>query len=77
MGGGAGGGGGGAMTDAGPSNCGNGDLNVGESCDDRNATSGDGCSATCLVEPGWVCTPVGAGCTAAACGDSVDAGLEE
>jgi fibro-slime domain-containing protein len=60
-----------------PSLCGNGNLDVGESCDDRNANAGDGCGVTCLTEPGWVCIPVGAGCTAAACGDGIVAGLEE
>jgi cysteine-rich repeat protein len=27
-----------------------------ESCDDGNTDEGDGCSATCQVEPGWVCS---------------------
>jgi len=31
--------------------CGNGDVTVGEQCDDGNTTGGDGCSAVCLVEP--------------------------
>jgi formylglycine-generating enzyme len=26
-----------------------------ETCDDGNTVSGDGCSATCQVEPGWTC----------------------
>jgi cysteine-rich repeat protein len=30
--------------------CGNGDVTVGEACDDGNTTDGDGCSATCAVE---------------------------
>jgi cysteine-rich repeat protein len=30
--------------------CGNGDVTVGEQCDDGNTTAGDGCSATCRVE---------------------------
>ena len=30
--------------------CGNGITEVGETCDDNNLTSGDGCSATCLRE---------------------------
>lgn len=46
--------------------CGNGLLGFGEACDDSNTTAGDGCSATCAVEPGYtcmgtmptVCTPV-------------------
>jgi len=30
--------------------CGNGQVEAGEQCDDGNATSGDGCSATCRTE---------------------------
>lgn len=30
--------------------CGNGTVNAGESCDDNNLTSGDGCSTTCTAE---------------------------
>jgi cysteine-rich repeat protein len=39
--------------------CGDGRLNLvaGEQCDDRNTSSGDGCSATCQTEPGFSCTP--------------------
>jgi formylglycine-generating enzyme len=36
--------------------CGNGVLDGTDICDDGNATSGDGCSANCTVESGWVCT---------------------
>lgn len=35
--------------------CGNGVLDDGERCDDRDTTPGDGCSATCRVETGWEC----------------------
>ncbi|HEX5037237.1 MAG TPA: choice-of-anchor Q domain-containing protein [bacterium] len=43
--------------------CGNGSLDVGEECDDGNATAGDGCAVDCTLEP--------------ACGDSaVDEGEE-
>jgi RHS repeat-associated protein len=35
--------------------CGNGFRTQGEACDDGNFASGDGCSATCTVEPGWSC----------------------
>lgn len=34
-----------------PAACGNGAIEGGESCDDGNKTSGDGCSATCQLEP--------------------------
>ena len=30
--------------------CGNGDLELGEECDDGNTTSGDGCNTWCHVE---------------------------
>ena len=33
-----------------PPCCGNGILEAGETCDDGNTTSGDGCSATCTIE---------------------------
>lgn len=34
-----------------PSECGNGTIEGGEDCDDGNKASGDGCSATCKLEP--------------------------
>lgn len=52
-----------------PSGCGNGTLGNGETCDDGNTTPGDGCSATCTIEPGYTCTN-GANCHAV-CGDTV------
>jgi MYXO-CTERM domain-containing protein len=33
-------------------NCGNGNVDTGETCDDGNTTDGDGCSATCQNEDG-------------------------
>jgi cysteine-rich repeat protein len=36
--------------------CGNSTREGGETCDDGNTTSGDGCSATCTVEAGYSCT---------------------
>jgi cysteine-rich repeat protein len=46
-------------TNCSTSACGDGRLNLvaGEQCDDRNTTSGDGCSATCQTEGGFSCTP--------------------
>ena len=35
--------------------CGNGMMDAGEECDDKNVTSGDGCSATCKIETGYAC----------------------
>lgn len=34
-----------------PGVCGNGLIDGGETCDDANAQAGDGCDATCLLEP--------------------------
>jgi fibro-slime domain-containing protein len=37
--------------------CGDGVIfGVGEECDDGNTRNGDGCSSTCKLEPGFVCT---------------------
>jgi len=36
--------------------CGNGNLEVGEDCDDGNLVNGDGCSSTCTIEKGFTCT---------------------
>jgi cysteine-rich repeat protein len=36
--------------------CGNGLVETGEGCDDSNTASGDGCSATCTVENGYICS---------------------
>lgn len=35
--------------------CGNGLLDNAEECDDGNKRTGDGCDASCLIEPGWRC----------------------
>ncbi|MEC8422192.1 MAG: hypothetical protein VX000_00370, partial [Myxococcota bacterium] len=35
--------------------CGDGVLDSGETCDDGNATAGDGCDASCQEEFGWEC----------------------
>jgi cysteine-rich repeat protein len=56
------------------SSCGDGALDADELCDDGNRVGGDGCSATCAVEPGWVC-PAGFIC-GWACGDRIVAGPE-
>jgi MYXO-CTERM domain-containing protein len=44
-----------------PAGCGNNVLESGEGCDDGNTTSGDGCSATCLIEDGGACNDNAAG----------------
>jgi formylglycine-generating enzyme len=43
--------------------CGNGAIEDGEACDDGNATPSDGCSESCLVEPGWSCAGLSSVCT--------------
>jgi cysteine-rich repeat protein len=44
--------------------CGNGIVETGETCDDHNTTSGDGCSADCKkVEAGFTCPASGGACT--------------
>ena len=49
-----------------------------EQCDDGNTNDGDGCSSTCLVEPGSSCVASGDGpstCTKSVCGNGmVEAG---
>lgn len=35
--------------------CGNGVIDIGEECDDGYSISGDGCDATCVIEPGYQC----------------------
>jgi len=39
-----------------PSDCGNGEIDAGEQCDDGNDFIGDGCSNICEIEDGWQCT---------------------
>ena len=50
--------------------CGDSTVSSGEQCDDGDTDPGDGCSATCQVETGFVCSTVGQQCEAIAyCGD--------
>ena len=57
--------------------CGDHVIGAGESCEDAdgNTVSGDGCSSTCQIEPGYDCS--GVTCLAASCGDGFRAGNEE
>ena len=50
------------LPEAGPAKptCGNSAKDTGETCDDGNGVAGDGCSATCQIEPGWKCDTIGA-----------------
>jgi len=43
--------------------CGNGVINSGETCDDGNIASGDGCSSSCTIESGFVCSGEPSTCT--------------
>ncbi len=56
--------------------CGNARIEGDETCDDRNTEPGDGCDATCHIEPGWICPVLGAACVAERCGDGILAGFE-
>jgi cysteine-rich repeat protein len=54
--------------------CGDERLDAGESCDDGNGASGDGCSSSCQVEACWVCAGEPSNCApddAAACDDGL------
>ena len=55
--------------------CGDGTRTGTEACDDKNTTSGDGCSADCTtVEPGYTCPAAGGTCSKAAtaiCGNAI------
>lgn len=42
---------------------------ISESCDDGNATAGDGCDTACNQELGWVCGSPGSACHLPECGD--------
>ena len=48
--------------------CGNGLVEEGETCDDADTDSGDGCSATCAIEPGYSCHDAPSICSAG-CGN--------
>lgn len=58
--------------------CGDGLLNVaGETCDDGNGVSGDGCTANCQLEADFVCAEPGTACTSLVqCGDKLINGDE-
>ncbi|MCK9357922.1 MAG: DUF4215 domain-containing protein, partial [Dehalococcoidia bacterium] len=59
--------------------CGDGVQAGAELCDDNNVASGDGCSATCAVEQGWICTlqPAGLSVCSSVCGDGMKMGSEQ
>ena len=57
--------------------CGDGSIEVGETCDDGNVTSGDGCSSGCQLEFGYKCTATVPGVCAPKCGDGLWFGATE
>jgi fibro-slime domain-containing protein len=59
--------------------CGDKKITSAETCDDgqANPKDGDGCDASCQLEPGWICQSPGAPCQAATCGDGIIAGNEQ
>lgn len=56
--------------------CGNGVANRMEGCDDGGNEDGDGCSATCDVEPGYTCAGKKPSLCFTTCGDGIVAGAE-
>jgi fibro-slime domain-containing protein len=58
-----------------PAVCGDGTKAATEACDDHGTTPNDGCSATCTVEPGYVCDVAGSACSGL-CGDGTIVALE-
>ncbi|MEZ4249457.1 MAG: DUF4215 domain-containing protein, partial [Polyangiales bacterium] len=57
--------------------CGDANVDAPETCDDGNADDGDGCSASCRVEPGYNCGMAEPSVCVATCGDgTVAAGIE-
>jgi cysteine-rich repeat protein len=42
--------------------CGNGIVERGETCDDRNNADGDGCDSNCQVEKGYTCSRMPSQC---------------
>ncbi len=56
--------------------CGNGAIEAGEACDDGNTALGDGCTAACLVQPGWTCSGQPSACIATCGNGALDANEE-
>jgi cysteine-rich repeat protein len=54
--------------------CGDGVIEVPETCDDSNAAAGDGCSASCQVEECWSCVGEPSVCVALGDGSGCDDG---
>ena len=59
-----------------PRECGDSYINTAvETCEDGNTNPGDGCTASCTTERGYLCLAVDAPCITS-CGDGIVAGLE-
>ena len=57
--------------------CGDSVIGVGETCDDGNISTDDGCTAFCQIELGWVCdNSSGTSSCATICGDDIVVGAE-
>ena len=56
--------------------CGDGAIGSGETCDDGNTADTDGCSSTCAIETGFVCSGTPSTCHAVVCGDGAMEGAE-
>lgn len=56
--------------------CGDSTITGNETCDDGGNSPGDGCSATCTIEAGFVCSGLPSVCLTT-CGDGTKAGSEQ
>ncbi|MEO8841141.1 MAG: DUF4215 domain-containing protein [Kofleriaceae bacterium] len=60
--------------EAGHGTCGNGTIDFGETCDDHNTATGDGCDDTCHVQTGYACTGTPSMCVATCGNGALDDG---
>lgn len=52
--------------------CGNSEIEAGETCDDGNTANLDGCSSTCQVETDYICVGAPSVCSSACVDDAVN-----
>jgi len=52
-------------------------VTPGEQCDDGDLDNGDGCSSTCQIEAGYICTLGTPDVCEPECGDGIEVGSEE
>jgi len=57
--------------------CGDGAITGVEACDDSNVSNGDGCSDSCAIESGYLCSGTPSVCHEVVCGDGVIDSPEE